>query len=74
MNNIISCSYYAPAVLFSIGLAVASFIFEFVCSMLGRKTPKVMKQINIAIVVLYSVLILPLIILIYGCLLERGTI
>lgn len=72
MNNIISCPYYAPAVLFSIGLAVASFIFKFVCAMLGRKMPKVMKYINIAIVVLYSVLILPLIILIYGCLIERG--
>lgn len=74
MNNIISCPYYAPAVMFSIGLAVASFIFEFVCAMLGRKTPRIMKHINIAVVILYFVLILPLIVRIYGCLIERGTI
>ena len=74
INNIISCPYYASSVMFLIGLAVASFIFEFVCAMLGRKTPRIMKHINIAIVVLYFVLILPLIVRIYGCLIERNII
>jgi len=74
VNNIVSNPYYAPAVMCVLALAFASFIFKFVCVMLGRKTPKIMKHINIAIVVVYSVLIMPLIILIFDCLSERGTI
>lgn len=65
MANIVSSPYYAPAVMCVVALAVASFIFKFVCAMLGRETPKIMKYINIAIVVLYSILILPLIVLIF---------
>lgn len=74
INDIVSCPYYATAVMCSVGLALASFIFKFICAMLGRETPKAMKYINMVIVALYSVLILPLIILIYSCLIERGTI
>ncbi len=74
INDIVSCPYYTTAVMCSVGLALASFIFKFVCDILGRETPKAMKYINIVTVALYFVLILPLIILIFGCLIERGTI